>query len=250
MARLVGKVAVVTGAGGGIGRASALRFAIEQASVVCVDIDEDAASATADAITSSGGAAFGVRVDVSEPEQVARLAERVAEQFQTVDVVYANAGIAGTGTALSTDVDRWRRVIDVNLTGAWLTAKYLLPPMLAAGSGSIIMQASIGGLVGMPDLLPYAAAKAGVIGITRQMAADFGPSGVRVNSICPGTVPTALVAATQGSDAGLERLAARHPMRRLGTVDDIANMAVFLASDESSWVTGGVFVVDGGYTAI
>ncbi|MDQ1717182.1 MAG: hypothetical protein QOE71_849 [Pseudonocardiales bacterium] len=258
-ARLKGKIAIVTGAGSGIGRAAALRFALEGAVVVCADVSGENADKTAAEASAAGYQAVAKQVDVANAEQVRRLADETASEFGRIDVLYANAGVGGVGTAMDTDEAEWARVIGINLTGVWLSAKYVLPHLLAAGGGSIVNQASIGGLVGVPAVAAYAAAKAGVIGLTRQMALDYGGAGIRVNAIAPGTVSTPLVQGIWESGAGLVSggdLAAReaaaaaiYPLKRIGTPDDIANLALFLASDEASWITGAVYVVDGGKTA-
>jgi NAD(P)-dependent dehydrogenase (short-subunit alcohol dehydrogenase family) len=199
-------------------------------------------------------------VDVTRPDEVEELVARTLERFARIDVLYANAGVGGVGTAADTDEAEWERVVGVNLTGVWRCCKHVLPPMVAAGRGSIVLQASIGGLRGVPAVAAYAAAKAGVIGLCRQMALDYGPQGIRVNAIAPGTVPTPLVQGIWAAGAGLvaadslearvEAAAALYPLRRVGTPDDVANVALFLASDEADWVTGSVYVVDGGKTAV
>ena len=256
--RLAGKVAIVTGAGSGIGRAAAIRFAAEGSAVVCADIGAESATATADAI--GAGTAMAVEVDVTRPADVERLVHLAVDRFGRIDVLYANAGVGGVGTAADTDEAEWDRVVGVNLTGVWRSCKHVLPHMVSAGSGSIVLQASIGGMRGVPSVAAYAAAKAGVIGLCRQMALDYGPSGIRVNAIAPGTVPTPLVQGIWAAGAGLvagddlnarvEAAAALYPLRRVGTPDDVANVALFLASDEASWVTGAIYVVDGGKTAV
>jgi NAD(P)-dependent dehydrogenase (short-subunit alcohol dehydrogenase family) len=227
---------------------------------MCADVAAGRAEETARSIRDDGCQASAVGVDVADSERVRSLVEQTIAQYGRIDVLYANAGVGGVGTAVDTDEAEWNRVISINLTGLWLTCKYVLPHMVAAGSGSIVNQASIGGMRGVPAVAAYAAAKAGVIGLTRQMALDYGPSGVRVNAIAPGTVPTQLVQGIWAAGAGLvaadslderiERAAALYPLRRVGTPEDIANLALFLASDEAGWITGAVYVIDGGKTAV
>ena len=260
--RLVGKSTIVTGAGSGIGQAAARLFAAEGAHVLCADIDGDSAQATAAGI---GDRAVGMRVDVTEPDDCAAMVERAVAAFGGLDAVYANAGIAGSGRAGDLDIEDWNRVIAVNLTGVWLSVKFAIPRLIEAGGGSLVLQASVGGVIGVPGIASYAAAKAGVIGLARQMAVDYGPDAIRVNAICPGTVPTPLVRATYekgggfaavanvapgaGIDEMIEASAVRNPLGRLGTTGDIANLALYLASDESSWVSGTAIAIDGGMSA-
>ncbi len=253
--RLAGKVAVITGAGSGLGAAAAVRFGTEGAAVMCADLDAGAAERTAQAIRDAGGRAGACAVDVADAAQCEAMAALAVAELGGIDVLYANAGIAGVGSALDTTLETWNRVLAVNLTGVWLSMRAVLPAMLERGAGAIVNQSSIGALVGVPGIAPYAAAKAGVIGLTRQAAVEFGPRGIRVNAICPGTVPTPLVTNTYDGrgrlPAGVQerrmaRDAERYPLRRLGTVDDITNVALFLGSDESKWITGAVYVVDGG----
>lgn len=257
--RLTGKVAIITGAGSGIGAATAKRYANEGAAVVCADLK--GADQTAEAIASGGGRGLAVEVDVSSLEDTERLSRETVEAFGTIDILYANAGIAGVGTAMDCTPEVWDRVIAVNLTGVWLSMRAVLPTMVEHASGSIINQASVGGIVGVPGISPYAAAKAGVIGLTKQAAVDFGKDNIRINAIAPGTAPTPLVtetyrvragaadASSEEVDEAIQRNVDRFPLRRLGTVDDIANLALFLGSDEAGWITGSVYTVDGGMTA-
>lgn len=257
--RLAGKVAIVTGAASGFGAATARRYAAEGAAVVCADRAAEGVEEVVEAIRAAGGDAAPAVVDVTDRAATEGLAATARERFGPADVMFANAGIAGVGTAMDCEPDVWDRVIAVNLTGVWLSMRAVLPDMVARGSGSIIATASVGGLVGVKGIAPYAAAKAGVIGLVRQAAVDFGAAGVRVNAIAPGTAPTPLVtetyAAREGGAAGdvvaerLEQATSKYPLGRLGTVEEIANLALFLASDEASWITGAVHVIDGGMTA-
>jgi NAD(P)-dependent dehydrogenase (short-subunit alcohol dehydrogenase family) len=257
--RLRGKVAIVTGAAAGLGAAICQEFAAQGAAVVCADLDRAGAHETTERILGAGGAALAVCVDVTSRQDTEQMARAACEEFGHCDVLVANAGIPGRGRASTVEPDVWERVLAVNLTGVWLSARAVLPRMLERGAGSIINQASVGGLVGVPDLAPYAASKGGVIALTRQMAADYSPLGIRVNSLCPSTIMTDLVRSTyqerqlvDGSDPAmaLREKAERIPLRRLGQVADVASAAVYLASDEASWVTGVVLPVDGGITAV
>jgi NAD(P)-dependent dehydrogenase (short-subunit alcohol dehydrogenase family) len=260
--RLAGKVALVTGAGSGFGEAAALRFAAEGASVSCVDVDAEAAKHVADKITADGGRGVGLSADVSSAADCQQMVADTAREFGEINVLFANAGIAGAGTAVELAEEDWDRVLGVNLKGVWLSAKYVLPAMVRRGHGSIVNTASIGGLVGVKGTLPYATAKGGVISMTKQMAADFSPYGVRINAICPSSVVTPLVRRTYAERAAnasdpeaaaqeaMRQMARKHPMGHMGTVEDVANLALFLASDESGWITGSAMTVDGGYTAI
>lgn len=263
MSRLAGKRAVITGAGSGIGRGTALRFAAEGAAVVCADRDASGAEETVRLIDKDGGSALACEVDVTVEADAQRMVADCVAAYGGLDVLYANAGIPGVGTGADTSLEDWQRVIAVNLTGVFLSDKYALQQLLAqGGGGSIINQASVGGLVGVAGIAPYAAAKAGVIGLTRQLAVEYGPASIRVNALCPGTVPTPLVRATYearggfGTNTGetpdetleLQRTR-RFPLGRLGTEDDVALAVVYLGSDESTWVTGQVWAIDGGQTA-
>lgn len=262
MGRLEGKRAVVTGAGSGLGRASAIRFAEEGALVACCDVVGSAAEETAQKILADGHQAIAVTADVRNEGDTAEMVARTVEAFGGLEVLFANAGVASVGRAGDVGLEEWNRVIGINLTGVWLSCRAALAPMLAAGTGSIVCTASVGGLIGVAGIAAYAAAKAGVIGLVKQMAVDYGPEGVRVNAICPSTVPTPLVrqtyaaggSAAAGKSGSVDEILAasiegRFPLRRLGREEDVAAAAVYLASDESSWVTGIALAVDGGQTA-
>lgn len=259
-APLAGKVAVVTGGGAGIGRATARAFAAAGARVAVADIVEADAKRVALDVEESGGTAIGVGTDVSDETSVGHMVARVLAEFGPVDVLYANAGVSGTGTAHETSLRDWQRTLDVNLTGAWLSARAVLPGMLEQGSGVILLQASVSGLVGFGRTASYSASKGALIALARQMAVDYARQGIRVNALCPGFVPTQLslgtdydpddpAAQSHEADPVAERFLRRVPMRRLGTPEDVARFAVFLASDAAAWVTGSVHPVDGGMSA-
>jgi len=257
--RLEGKSTIITGAGSGLGEAAALRFGEEGAGVLCADIDLEAARATAAAIVADGGEAEAFEVDVADLDGTERMAAAAVDRWGTVDVLYANAGFTRPVDALECDVPTWDRLMDVNLKGAWLSARAVLPKMIEQQRGSIIFQASAAGLVGIRGSCPYAAAKAGVIGLCRQLAGDYGPDNVRVNAIAPGTIWTPLGERTyaervrQGRYASVEegkrQSSQVYPLRRLGELRELAALALFLASDESTWITGVTHPIDGGLSA-
>lgn len=255
--RLKGKVAIVTGAASGIGRATAELFAAEGARVMCADIQADAVRETA---RRAGHGAIASTVDVLQPQDIERMVAETIAAFGRLDVLYANAGIAEATNAIDMTLEQWNRMIGINLTSVWLSAKYALPHMIAGGGGSIINQSSTAGLIGIPDIPHYSAAKTGVVGLTRQIAAHYGPQNIRCNAICPSSTPTPLMAGvwetraknakdTSSFEAQQAVVAARHPLRRLGVLADCANLALFLASDESSWISGVAMPLDGGLTA-
>jgi len=255
--RLAGKVAIVTGAASGIGRASAQLFAAEGARVMCADLNAAGVRDTAQAI---GAAAIASTVDVAVAADIEHMVQETVAAFGKLDVLYANAGIAEASNAIDMTLEQWNRMIAINLTSVWLSAKYALPHLIAAGGGSIINQSSTAGLIGIPDIPHYSAAKTGVVGLTRQIAAHYGPQHIRCNAICPSSIPTPLMkgvwekrARDSGNTATMAEqeavVAARHPLRRLGVLADCANLALFLASDESSWISGVAVPLDGGLTA-
>lgn len=258
-ARLAGKVAIVTGAASGIGARACERFAAEGAAVVCADLV--GATDTVATVRDAGGDAVDVTCDVTRLEDTEHLRDVAMERHGRIDVLFANAGVPGLGSTADCEPEVWDRVLAVNLTGVWLSMRAVLPTMTAQRSGSIIATASSAGVIGIRGIAPYSASKAGVIGLCRATAVEVGPDNVRVNAIAPGTSPTPLVQRTFASMVGrdrpaddertaraLEREQQRYPMRRFGTLDEIVSVALFLASDESSWVTGGVHAVDGGLT--
>lgn len=249
---LVGKVALVTGAGSGIGRAIAQLFAKEGARVVVLDCDEVAGLNTVDAIVNAGGAAISCHGDVAKSEDVQRAVARTLERYGRLSVLVNNAAVQVLAKLVETSEEVWDRIQDVNLKGVFLGCKYAIPAMLKSGGGSIVNIASVLGLVGDPDLAAYCAAKGGVIALTKVAALTYGPQGVRVNCICPGDVETPLVQSYFDKDPDPARLRAevssRYALRRIATPDEIANAALFLASDASSFVTGSTLVVDGALT--
>ncbi|WP_164737174.1 SDR family NAD(P)-dependent oxidoreductase [Georgenia sp. SYP-B2076] len=248
--RLKDKRAIVTGAAGGIGRATALAFAAEGARVVAVDIKGEAADEVAKDIVRAGGEAVAVAADVSSEADVRRIVETTVATFGGVDVVFNNAGIIRRTTALDIDVDEWDKVFGVNVRSIFLMAKHVVPVMTEAGGGSIINTGSGWGLKGGGQALSYCASKGAVVNMTRALAIDHGAQGIRVNSVNPGDVNTGMLrdeARQLGQDeqAFLAESSDR-PLRRMGQPDEIASAVVWLASDESSYVTGAALVVDGG----
>lgn len=251
--RLKNKVAIITGAASGIGRASALRFAQEGARVVVVDWNPQGGQETVALVRAQGGEALYIEADVSRDADVRRVVETTVHTYGAVHILFNNAGIQVFGTLPNTSEADWHKVMDVNLKGVYLACKYAIPHMIAQGGGSIINTSSALGLVGDPDLPAYGATKGGILAMTRSMAQAHGRQGIRVNAICPGDVETPLVVEYfehQPDPAEARRWVASHyALGRIAQPEEIANVALFLASDESSFVTGATIVVDGGLTS-
>ncbi|BCF83286.1 2-(R)-hydroxypropyl-CoM dehydrogenase [Rhodococcus qingshengii] len=247
--RLTDKVAVVTGAGAGIGRAISLRLASDGARVAALDVDLTSAEETVARIQSAGGTAIALAVDVADTASVERARDSVLSQLGTVDVVVNNAGISDNWVPmLDTSDDLWARVIGVNLSGPFRVSRAFLPTMLEKRSGSIINVASIGALIAGSGGVAYTSSKAGVTGLTRQMTSEFAPAGIRTNTILPGVVETDMAKAI--TDSGDTTIIDTMPARRFAKPEEIADLALFLASDQSSYSFGGNFVLDGGWTAL
>jgi 3-oxoacyl-[acyl-carrier protein] reductase len=242
--RLQDKVAIVTGGGQGIGRATAITFAREGAKVVVADLNEEATKAVAEEITSSGGQAIPVVVNVTQSDSVDAMVQATVDWGGTIDVLVNNAGITKDSRLQKMGEDAWDAVINVNLKGVWLCGKAASAKMLEQGSGSIINASSIVGLYGNFGQSNYAATKGGVIAMTQTWAIEMGPKGVRVNAIAPGFTMTPMLETVP--QKVLDDISSKTPMRRLGTPEDIANAYLFLASDESSFITGQVLAVSGG----
>ncbi len=252
MARLDGKVAVVTGAGSGIGREAATLFAAEGARVVVADVAGDRAAAAVAAIESAGGTAIAVTVDVSDQDQVAAMVAAAVDTFGGLHVAFNNAGIfpEDDGGVLDTPPETWARVMEVNLKGVWLGCRAEVPAMLASGGGSIVNVASFVALVGAATAqIAYTASKGGVLAMTRELAVEYARKGIRANSICPGPIETPLLAELLADPERRQRRLVHIPIGRFGRPEEIARAALFLASDDASFVTGSALVVDGGITA-
>jgi NAD(P)-dependent dehydrogenase (short-subunit alcohol dehydrogenase family) len=249
-----GKVALVTGAGSGIGRASALAFAREGASVVVSDVDADGGAQTVHLINDLGGDATFIRADVSQSADVEALVAGSVEAYGRLDYAHNNAGVSGIAglntSPLEYPEEAFDRVIAVNLKGVWLCMRQEVPRMLAQGGGAIVNTASIMGLVSTPGAGAYAASKHGVIGLTKSFALAYAAQGIRVNAICPGYIDTPMVRTPMNMVPEMEQqVIARHPVGRLGTPQEIAAAVIWLCSDAASFVTGHAMVADGGYIA-
>jgi len=249
--RLRNKVGLITGAGSGIGRASALAFAGEGAKVVVVDTIAESGEETVTMIRRAGGEASFIKTDVSKASEVKAMVNKAVEIYGHLDCAYNNAGVVATPrlTPDTTEED-WDHVISVNLKGVWLCMKYEIPQMLKQGKGAIVNASSMVGMIGLAKRSAYAASKHGVVGLTKVAALEYANVGIRVNAICPAVVRTPLVESIIASDREAEtQLISMIPMERLGTLEEIAEVVVWLCSDASSFVTGHAMLVDGGAVA-
>lgn len=252
MGRLDGKVALITGAASGIGKVAASLFAAEGASVVVADVTDDAGEATVSEIEGSGGRAAYLHADVSSAPDAESMVRFAVDHFGGLHVLYNNAGIfpSDDGSVTETPEAIWDRVMNINLKGVFLGCKYGIPAMLDSGGGSIINVASFVALMGAAaPQIAYTASKGGVLSMTREIAVEFARRNIRANALCPGPVETPLLAELMSDPGRRERRLVHIPIGRLGQPHEIASAALFLASDESSLITGATFVVDGGITA-
>ena len=253
MGRLDGKVCVITGAGGGMGREAALRFSREGARVCVADMNEEAGQKSAAEADAETGEAFFFKVDVAAPASVQAMYGKTAERYGQIDVLYNNAGIMPEDDAsiLETEPNSWQRVQDVNTKGVYLCCKFGIPHLLERGGGSVINVASFVALMGAAtSQISYTASKGAVLSMSRELAVEFAKEGVRVNALCPGPVETPLLLRLFESDENAaQRRLVHAPMGRMARPEEIVAGALFLASDDSSYVTGTTFLVDGGLTA-
>jgi len=250
MKNLENKVAIVTGAGSGIGKAVALLYASEGAKVVVSDIDEKGGNETVSQIKSHGGEAIFIKADTSNPEDQKSMVEKTVKKYGGLHIACNNAGIGGelapTGEY---PIAGWDKIISINLSGAFYGLRYQIPAMLATGEGgSIVNMASILGMVGSKNVPGYVAAKHGVVGLTKTAALEYAEYEIRVNAVGPGYITTPLLTNTLEEDA-IESLAGLHPIGRLGTSEEVAELVLWLSSSKASFVTGSYYTVDGGYTA-
>ncbi|ALC82347.1 MULTISPECIES: SDR family oxidoreductase [Bacillus] len=250
MSRLQSKVALITGASSGIGKATAERFAKEGANVLCADLKFEETKETVERINAHGGKAKAYEVDISDENKVKRLKEQIEEEFGSIDILFNNAGTDTEGGKVHEyPVELWDKLMAVDLRGTYLVSKYFIPLMLEQG-GSIINNSSVSGLAADLDRSGYNAAKGGITNLTKAMAIDYARDGIRVNCIAPGTIETPLLDDLMGEEGGKEFRKAYKwvdPMGRLGRAEEVAGVVLFLASDDSSYVTGESITVDGGH---
>lgn len=243
------KVALVTGGAMGIGKTTAQIFAREGARIVVVDIEAGGGEETVRLIKAAGGDALFVKCDVTKAMEVKAAIKKTVDTYGRLDCAFNNAGIGIPGTTVECSEEDWDRVLEVNLKGVWLCMKYELSQMLIQGGGVIVNTSSAGGLIGTPGIAAYTASKHGVVGLTRTAALEHVTAGIRVNAVCPGSVPTPMLDPVVNHPEMKAMLESKHPMGRFGTTEEIAEAVVWLCSDRASYVTGVAFPVDGGVTA-
>ena len=252
MADMKGKVALVTGAGSGIGQATALAFARCGAKVAVVDVNKEGGAETVEHITSAGGESLFIEADVAHEAQVREMVEQTVAAFGRLDYAHNNAGIDGEQAPLAEQsLENWDRVIAINLSGVFYGMKHEIPAMLANGGGAIVNTASVAGLKGFANIAPYVASKHGVAGLTKAAVADYGTSGIRFNALCPGVIATPMVAHFMEENPDLiDAVIGNTPMARTGQPNEMAEVVVWLCSDEASYVNGHMFAADGGLMSI
>ncbi|MCH1642016.1 glucose 1-dehydrogenase [Paenibacillus timonensis] len=249
MGRLDHKVAIITGAAGGMGKADALLFAKEGAKVVITDIQDEKIQAVAKEITDQGGVAVALTQDVTSEQDWARVTETALTQFGKIDILVNNAGISSATPFLETDLELWNKVMNINVTSVFLGQKYVIPHMINGGGGSIINISSIAGLTGGSGTGPYTASKGAVRLLTKATAVDYAKHNIRANSIHPGYIETPMTKDLMADENMRNWFLSQTPIPRLGQAEDIAKGVLFLASDESSYITGIELPIDGGYSA-
>lgn len=249
MGRLDHKVAIITGAAGGMGKADALLFAKEGAKVVITDIQDEKIQAVAKEITDQGGVAVALTQDVTSEQDWARVTETALTQFGKIDILVNNAGISSATPFLETDLELWNKVMNINVTSVFLGQKYVIPHMINGGGGSIINISSIAGLTGGSGTGPYTASKGAVRLLTKATAVDYAKHNIRANSIHPGYIETPITKDLMADENMRNWFLSQTPIPRLGQAEDIAKGVLFLASDESSYITGIELPIDGGYSA-
>jgi NAD(P)-dependent dehydrogenase (short-subunit alcohol dehydrogenase family) len=249
--KLRGKIALVTGGGGGIGRATSLAYAREGAKVAVVDIDGSAARMVADDVVSAGGEAIGIETDVSRSDRVAAMVDEVVARFGRLDIAFNNAGIDIEHEPLAkTTEEAFDKLMSVNVKGVWLCMKFEIKQMLLQGGGAIVNTSSIGGLIGAARQPIYGATKHAVLGMTKAAAVEYGRKGIRINAVCPGIIRTEMTERAIARDPRRQAyIEQAHPIGRLGEAEDIARAVVFLSSDDATFIIGHSLAVDGGFTA-